>query len=590
MISSILTLSWQLFVLFACCLAVGSVFRFLLPKEFSLLPKILFFLTGGLFLVVLIPQNLVYLRVPVRISAWLILAMALAQLWWCRRDFVAGLRTFWANVETRTLAVVTLLTITFHGIVPIQQGLQWYYGKGYPDYSNYVQLAEFLKEVPYSTGGKDIGLRPWMLKPAMWLKDERIGQSIITAEMSVWSGTDAKGSYAATVIFDLTLLAICLYVFLRETGIDCYMAGSGALLAALLPAVTRLSLNGFLSQVSILFVFPFFACLLRRQDLLARSFTLFFGLALAYLVAAYSEIAPIGFCTLFLGVIFVRGDSLRSKRLTVMAALLLVVFVNPFYLRNLIAFLWRQYSIAGNGASANHMAPDVLTLPGWSELIFGTVTSSSLAWIFDFCTILFGVMFFAGAILLSKRDRPILVAILLPAILLILYLATRAPSSYYAMAKITLSVLPFAIALVFVALARVAANNQHRPIRVLKKLFSALIVAAAAGGSLRYYSEVLHNEGLLSFLREPRFLKVCRELEEIQNKRIFLFENDPLLTPWLCYHARHNEVYVDAKFTMDLDFLRLAPFSKAPDFKTIDFTVTPDRIVDLRDTNRSGVP
>ena len=84
------------------------------------------------------------------------------------------------------------------------------------------------------------------------------------------------------------------------------MAGSGALLAALLPAVTRLSLNGFLSQISILFVFPFFASLLRRQDLSARGFILFFSLTLAYVVAAYSEIAPIGFCTLFLGVMFVR--------------------------------------------------------------------------------------------------------------------------------------------------------------------------------------------------------------------------------------------------------------------------------------------
>ena len=91
---------------------------------------------------------------------------------------------------------------------------------------------------------------------------ERIGQSIINAEMSVWSGTDGKTGYAATVIFYLALLAICLYAFLCEAGINHFMAGSGALVAAFLPAVTRLSLDGFLSQVSTLFIFPFFACLL----------------------------------------------------------------------------------------------------------------------------------------------------------------------------------------------------------------------------------------------------------------------------------------------------------------------------------------
>jgi hypothetical protein len=204
------------------------------------------------------------------------------------------------------------------------------------------------------------------------LKKERIGQSIITAEISVWSGTDGKGGYPATVIFFLTLLAICLYVLLRETGIDCFFAGSGALLAALFPVVTQLSLDGFLLQILILFVFPFFASLLRRQELTARSFTLFFSLTLAYLVAAYSEIAPTGFCTLFLGVMFVRGDKTRPKRLILMSAILLIALVNPYYLRNLIGFLGYQYNLAANAAFLwDNVAPNVLTLRGWSGLIFG---------------------------------------------------------------------------------------------------------------------------------------------------------------------------------------------------------------------------
>ena len=162
---SIITLFWQLFVLFACCSGVGLALRFLLPKEFSLLNKVLFSLMGGLFLVVLIPQNLVYLGVPVRISAWLILGAALVPVWLCRRKFAAWIRTFYSNADLRTLAVVILLTVTFHGIVPIRQGLEWYYGKGHFDQINYVLLAEFLKEEPYSTSEQDIGLRPWLVRP-----------------------------------------------------------------------------------------------------------------------------------------------------------------------------------------------------------------------------------------------------------------------------------------------------------------------------------------------------------------------------------------------------------------------------------------
>jgi hypothetical protein len=382
------------------------------------------------------------------------------------------IQTFFSNAEVRTLALIIMLTITFHGIVPIQQGLEWYYGKGYDDQLNYVLLAEFLKEEPYSTSSQDIGLRPWLVRPvgfeasgeqfgmtagskveAAGLKNLRIGQSIITAEASVWSGVGGSGGYAATVIFFFTLLAICFYALLRDTGINRFIAGSGALLAAFLPGLTRLSLNGFLSQVSILFVFPFFASLLRREELSARTFTLFFSLTLAFLIAAYSELAPIGFCTLLLGVMFARKDKIRTNKLMLISAGLLVAFVNPFYLRNSIEFLSQQYKLAGSSTFLDNLAPDVLTLRGWSELIFGVITSAPFTLLFDCLTILLGILFLAGAIILPRRDRPIFAAILLPCILVISYLATRNPRPYYPIAKVTLTFLPFAIGLVFVAVS-----------------------------------------------------------------------------------------------------------------------------------------
>jgi hypothetical protein len=469
-----------------------------------------------------------------------------------------------------------------------------------------VLLAEFLKEEPYSTSEQTIGLRPWLVGPVgfkdnaeqigmspgtgqqvIGLKKERIGQSIITAEVSAWSGTDGKGGYAATVIFFIMVLTICLYVFLRELGIDRLMAGLGALLAALLPAVTRLSLDGFLSQVSILFVFPFFASLFRNQNLSARSFTLLFSLTLAYIVAAYSEIAPIGFCTLFLGLMFVRRDNFRSKRLMLMSALLLIAFMNPFYLGNLIEFLGQQYYLAANVKSLDNLAPNILTLRGWSELMFGAVTGSPINLIFDYCAILIGILFLAAVSILCRRDGLVLGAILLPAIVVILFLAARNPPSYYPIAKIVLSILPFATSLIFVALFRIAQTKQYRLLGVLKILFSALIMAAAAGGSFRYYCEILDNRDLLRFVREPHFLNVCRELEDIKNKRVLVFETHPLLTPWLCYHARHNDVYFDGRLISDSPVPQFASFSKMPDLANLDFVVTRDRIVDLKNPSVS---
>ena len=109
MLLSIFALFWQLLVLFACCAGVGLTLRFLFPKECSLLNKVLFSLMGGFFLVVLIPQNLVYLGVPVRFSGWFLLGAALVQFWLNRHKLLAWIGSFHSSAEIRTLAVVTLL-------------------------------------------------------------------------------------------------------------------------------------------------------------------------------------------------------------------------------------------------------------------------------------------------------------------------------------------------------------------------------------------------------------------------------------------------------------------------------------------------
>ena len=588
-------------VLFAGCSAVGLHLRCFLPKQSSIIHKFLFSLLSGFFLVVLIPQNLVYFGVPVRISAWFILSAALVQLWLARLELIAWTRKFCADIEIRAVAVVILLVIAFHGLIPIKQGLEWYYGKGYSGQLDDVLLAEFLKEEPYSTTEQDIGLHPWLLASVgfrdsaeqlgmspgpglemIGLKEANIACSIVTAENSVWSGTNAKGGYAATVIFSIALLAICVYVFLRETGASRFFAGAGALLAAFLPAVTRLTLNGLLSQGSVLFIFPFFGILLRQQDLSARSFTLFYSLTLAYLVAAHSEIAPIGFCVFFLGVMFVRRDQFRAKRLMLMSTILLAVLINPYYLSNFIQFLVQQYYNTVHAPFLEQMAPRIFTLPGWSELIFGVIPSSPWALFFDGCTVLLGLLFLAGTVFLSGRDRLIFGAILLPFILVSLFLATHTENSIYPIAKMILSILPFLVAPVFVALSKVVAKDQNRWTGVVKKSLCAMIIAAAAAGSVRYYSEVLDDQGALRYAREIRFVEVCRELEEVSNKRIVIFETHPLLTPWLCYHARHNDVYFDGRFLGDPAIPQPDPFSKMPDLQTVDFVATRDQLVDLR--------
>jgi hypothetical protein len=68
----------------------------------------------------------------------------------------------------------------------------------------------------------------------------------------------------------------------------------------------------------------------------------------------------------------------------------------------------------------------------------------------------------------------------------------------------------------------------------------------------------------------------------MKNKRVLVFETHPLLSAWLCYHARHNDVYFDGRAISDSPIPPGLPFSKVQDLETVDFVATRDQIVDLR--------
>ncbi len=569
-----LTLLWQVFVILGCCLGAGSSLLFLIPRQCSPLSKVFFSSTGGIFLAVLIPQNLIYLGVPVRVSAWLLFGFAAFQLYRRSRRLGHWLRTLWSNADIRTLGIVMFLTVTFHSVVPVQQGIDSYYGKAAIDQINYVFLAEFLKEEPYKTDFPDVGLRPWLLM-GLNFKHERIGQSVITAEISVLSRSNAKNAYAATFIFFFAALAMCLYFLLREIGVDHFTAGSGAFLPAIFPGITNLFLYGFLSQTAALFVFVFFVTLLQWRDLNGRSFAVLFGLGLAYLIAVYSEIAPVGACCFLLGVIFVRRENVGRKCLMSLSGILLVALVNPFYVYNLIRFLSQQYFVALHMKS---LLPDFLTLRGWSAVLFGAV---DLRWVLvaEFGGVVFALMALTGFLLLPRSEKLVFGSVLLPVVALVAYLSTRIPLPVYPITKLMFSFSPFAAVLVFSAISRFSSPNDNRILKLSRTFVSVVLVGAAALGSIEEYRLAV-NRSDSALLREPGFMNVCRRLELVKNRKVLLFEMDRYILGWLCYHARNNDVYCDARAIGTMDLLQSFPFSVVPKLDSVDLVVSRDRIID----------
>jgi hypothetical protein len=203
-----LPLGWQFIAIFGCCLGLGLFFHFLLPKALSPLGKIVFTFVIGLFLLVLVPQNLVYLGVPVQLSAWFVLGLAAFQFYRYRREFRGWLRTFRAHSNFKALGIAVLLTAIFHSVVPIQQGLDVYYGKAGLDFYPYTVLAQYLRDEFYKTDPTQFGLRLSGLFPSGYAQ-QGTGQSVIQTEVSVFSQMSAQSGFAATIALFLTALAIC---------------------------------------------------------------------------------------------------------------------------------------------------------------------------------------------------------------------------------------------------------------------------------------------------------------------------------------------------------------------------------------------
>ena len=89
-----------------------------------------------------------------------------------------------------------------------------------------------------------------------------------------------------------------------------------------------------------------------------------------------------------------------------------------------------------------------------------------------------------------------------------------------------------------------------------------------------------------ALVREPGFINVCRRLELVKNRKVLLFDLDRYILGWLCYHARNNDVYCDARSIGSVDLLKTFPFSVVPKLDSLDLVVSRDRIIDPKTAKR----
>src|SRR5262249_10703160 len=147
------------------------------------------------------------------------------------------------------------------------------------------------------------------------------------------------------------------------------LAAAAGLLTGISPAVTRIHLDGFLSQTSTLFVLPALILLSRREDLRGRERVALSSILLCFQLVSYTELYVLAvFLWCCVSMIRVARHGLSGLWLLLLSVTLSLVLV-PGYLRGAVKFTQEQYLYSSNRPQAvESLAPFSGTLKGWAKL------------------------------------------------------------------------------------------------------------------------------------------------------------------------------------------------------------------------------
>ena len=196
--------------------------------------------------VIVVLHNLVYHDITVAAAAPWFWAVALcgwlAMIW--RYGAQELLRSFPTGPMLMCAAVYGVCLL---GLLKL--GAQAYLGRAHSDTYNYTVIAQFLADVPFSTGWADAGQRPWLTK-VLLLKDDRIGMMLLHGFASASIGVPAQHLLGAVLLLSAPLMSLAVYLLLQRLGGDSRLSLAASAIAGLLPGFAVVHASGFLAQAT----------------------------------------------------------------------------------------------------------------------------------------------------------------------------------------------------------------------------------------------------------------------------------------------------------------------------------------------------
>jgi hypothetical protein len=596
-------------LLTACCVAVvlGSLLaaglpvcwllngrRPLTPSDHVRAPFL------GLAVIVLILQNLVYLDVPLKQSAPFLWAGLLALWLWLYRSGQLG-----ACLQScpRAVLAAALLVYLVQGISLFRLGASAYVGRAHTDQYNYTCLAQFLMDEPYDTRPEDLGKRPYLI-PAMVIKDDRIGQSVLHGFLAASCVEDARTLFEPTSLLSPALLVLAVFALGRRLGLrPGYALGTGVV-AGLLPAVTVIHLESFLSQALALPLLVFWFVLVDElaEEPCGRRLAAP-ALVLTAALGIYTELWPVllGSALLILG-LAVRGLS-RSGRLL---ACFGVLAAAPFLLNlGFIPTLWKIMRRL-DAPLFPEIYPFAFQLEGLGRLWLGDLAAAPPGLRQGMARLVALVVTFLGYYGLVRlgvtrltgrgggpepgenRSAGVALALLAVALLPALVLA-RDDQHPYQFYKLLLTVTPLlllGLATLAPPVWAVARSGWRTALPGLLVLGPLLGMALAGTSDMVLKSRWLQPlpRSLSHILLASDMRDLADHLEHLHGEPLLIASTEPTLdgphnswrSAWLTYFARHNPVWVTDPEVNVIDPAR-APGAE----KTVSATGFPERLLIL---------
>jgi hypothetical protein len=305
-------------------------------------------------------HNLVYLNCPIgKATPWVWLGGGGLWLWFLisrttqpRRgappEVVSQVRASF-RAFPRQVFLMALIVYGLNGLGLFLIGAHAYFGRALGDQENYTVLAQFLTDLPFSTSWETLGHRPYLID-ALMVKDDRLGAMVLQGFFASSLRADAQALFEPTALLGPALLVPAVVALARRLRLGRRPALLAGLACGLLPGLTTLHLNCFLSHtLSVSFLLM---TLLALHDLTTRPgprTLLWAGLLSAATVSLYGELAAI---LLGLAVVCLGGGaalrflSVRRGLLLLLLWIVLTAALNPLYASRLVF-------IAGPHAFAN---------------------------------------------------------------------------------------------------------------------------------------------------------------------------------------------------------------------------------------------